>query len=352
MGNSSRVTLTDIAERLNLTKVSISKALRDHPDISSKTKDRVREIAQQMGYTPNRLARSLSTNRSGTLGVVIPKVTHNFFADALAGINEVATANDYEIILCVSEESKDREEQHLRTLLSMQVDGLLVSVSSETENFDIYDQISAENVPLVFFDRSVTTIPASSVVVDDEAGAYQAVEHAIHRGHQRIAHLAGHSHIAIGEKRRAGYEAALGDHNLPIDEELIVEGGFAEEHGYYGTRTLLERVDAPDALFAVTFPVALGAEDALREDDSAQLDEVQIYSFGQHGLNRFFRHPHISVHQPAREMGKHALSLLLEEIAHPGRDPETVTLPTRVVEPDEIDPPYLHEEQSKEQLAA
>lgn len=344
MADSERVTLSDIAERLGLTKVSISKALRDHPDISTQTKARVREVAKEMGYTPNRLARSLRTDRSGTLGVIVPKIAHNFFADALEGVNEVATANDYEIILCVSGEQKDRERQHLRTLLSMQVDGLLLSVSAETESFEVYEQISNAGVPLVFFDRAASDVPASRVRVDDKRGAYQATQHALERGHQTIAHLAGYGHIDIGRERRAGYEAALREHDVPVRDELVVEGGFGEEDGYTGTTSLLDTAGVPDAIFAVTFPVALGVEDALRRDDRVSPDQVQIYSFGQHTLNRFFRHPHVSVHQPARKMGKKALSILLEEMANPDREPRNVTLPTRIVEPEEIDPPYLQED--------
>lgn len=291
MADSSRVTLSDIAERLGLTKVSISKALRDHPDISTQTKARVREVAKEMKYTPNRLARSLRTDRTGTLGVVVPKIAHNFFADALEGVNDVATANDYEIILCVSGEQKDRERQHLRTLLSMQVDGLLISVSAETESFEVYEQIADAGVPLVFFDRAASDVPASRVRVDDERGAYRATQHALRRGHRRIAHLAGYSHIDIGRERRAGYEAALREHDVPVRDEWVVEGGFGEEDGYVGTTSLLDTAGVPDAIFAVTFPVALGVEDALRRDDRVSPDQVQIYSFGQHSFNRFFSTP-------------------------------------------------------------
>lgn len=346
MSGSTRVTLSDIAERLGLTKVSISKALRDHPDISANTKERVREAAEEMGYTPNRLARSLTTNESGTIGVVVPKIDHNFFADALGGINAVASANEYEIILCVSDEEEKHERRHLRTLLALQVDGLLVSVSEETEMTDIYEQIFDESVPLVFFDRSHQQVDASRVLVDDETGAYQATEHAIQAGHKRIAHLAGAPGVDIGQKRRAGYEAALRDHDIAVDESLILEGGFDETHGYHGTKQLLETGDVPDAIFAVTFPVALGVEDAIREVDRTGLERTQIYSFGQHELNRFFAHPHISIHQPARELGERALSLLIDEIDDPDAESQIITLPTHVVEPDEIEPPYLRSTKS------
>ncbi len=344
MGQSERVTLSDIAERMGLTKVSISKALRDHPDISSHTKKRVKELAEKMGYAPNRLARSLTTDKTSTLGVIIPKIAHNFFADALAGINKVAFANGYEIVLCVSEEDAGFEAQHLRTLLSMQVDGLLVSVSEETEGAETFMNVQNQGIPLVFFDRVLGGVGASTVTVDDEGGAYQVVEHAIRHGCQDIAHIGGFSHVDIGAKRRKGYEQALRDHDIPVREEWIVEGGFGELHGYRGFEQLLEAEMLPKAIFAVTFPVALGVNDAMRRIDPALQDEIQMYSFGQHELNRFFSHPHISVHQPARELGKQAITILLEEIENPDRAPRHVELATKIIESaDGARPPYLDE---------
>lgn len=340
MANSSRVTLHDIAERLDLTKVSVSKALRGHPDISSGTKARVQETAQEMGYMPNRLAQSLSTNESGTVGVVVPKIAHTFFSDVLGGVYEVATENDYEIFLCVSQENESQERRHLRKLLSLQVDGLLVSVSENTEANAAFEKIIDTNTPLVFFDRALKSVPASRVLVDDEQGAYDAVEHAIQSGHRHVAHIAGGPNVDIGRKRRNGYVAAVEASDIPLDDGLIVESGFDEAAGYRGMQTLLDRGRVPDALFAVTVPVALGAEDAIRESGRTGTKQIQIYSFGQHSMSRFFTRPHISVHQPAHEMGKTALSILLEQIDHPDRSFRDVILPTRLVEPSDIQPPY------------
>jgi len=340
MANSSRVTLHDIAERLDLTKVSVSKALRGHPDISSGTKDRVQEMAQEMGYMPNRLAQSLSTNESGTVGVVVPKIAHTFFSDVLGGVYEVATENDYEIVLCVSQERESQEKRHLRKLLSLQVDGLLVSVAEDTEANSAFEKIVDTNTPLVFFDRALEDVPASRVTVDDERGAYEAVEHAIQSGYRRVAHIAGWSSVDIGRKRREGYEAALADSPLSLDDTLVVESGFDEAAGYRGMQQLIDRDRVPDALFAVTVPVALGAEDAIRESDLISTEQIQIYSFGQHSMSRFFTNPHISVHQPAREMGKTALSILLEHLDHPDRSFRDITLPTKLVEPSDIQPSY------------
>lgn len=342
MARSERVTLSDIAERLGLTKVSISKALRDHPDISSQTKEQVKQLAKEMGYAPNRLARSLTTDKTGTVGVVVPKIAHNFFADALSGINAVASANEYEIILCVSEEKAEVEERHLRTLLSMQVDGLLVSVMEEARDPAVFTALQDQGMPLVFFDRVVESVGASTVTVDDEGGAYQAVTHAIEQGRRKVAHIGGYGHVGIGAKRRRGYERALRDHGIPVRDEWVVQGGFDEHNGYQGFESLVARDALPEAVFAVTFPVALGVADAMQQIDPALQEQIQIYSFGQHGLNRFFAYPHVSVYQPAHELGSTAFTLLLDEINDPDQPPRHVELPTRIIEPTlGMRPPYL-----------
>jgi len=339
---SRDITLSDIADRLGVTKVTVSKSLRDHSDISMSTKERVRETAQEMGYQHNRLAQSLTLGRTLTIGVIIPKISHTFFSQVLDGINKIAAENDYEIILCVSEEQEEKEKAYLQTLLSMQVDGLLVSVSEETSDPEPFQEVTDQNVPLVFFDRGLDDIDASSVTVDDWEGAYEAVTHAIENGNEQIAHIAGYSHIQIGHQRRLGYEDALRDHDRPVHDELIVEGGFGEEDGYAAGKTLLESGTVPDAIFAVTFPVALGVEDRIREIDSSILKDIQFYSFGQHDLNRFFRYPHISVYQPTRRLGKKATNLLLHEIENPSASTTEIELSTRIAIPEEPHTlPYL-----------
>ena len=342
---SKSVTLSDIADRLDITKVTVSKSLRDHPDISTSTKELVKETAQEMGYRYNRLAQSLTLDRTFTIGVVIPKISHTFFSQVLEGIDEVASENDYEIILCVSDEKEEREKTHLQTLLSMQVDGLLVSVSEETSDPAPFQEVMDQEVPLVFFDRSLDEIDASCVTVDDRGGAYNAVSHAVENGNKQIAHIAGYSHIQIGRQRRLGYEDALRDHGFSVQDDLIIEGGFGEKDGYVGGNTLLENGILPDAIFFFFFSVALGVDDRIRKTNSSIREDIQIYSFGQHGLNRFFKHPHISVHQPTHEVGRKAMNLLLDEIEHPSSPTTEIELSTHVVGPEEsYTLPYLQDD--------
>lgn len=332
MGNNKKVRLSDIAARLDLSTVSISKALRDHPDIAEETKKLIKKTAKEMGYMPNRLARSLSSQKTKTLGVVIPKIAHSFFSTALGGIYECASEHGYEILLTVSQENAQLERQQLETLLSMQVDGILVSTSQEASDQSVYERIREMNVPLVFFDRPVEELGFSTVTVDDEGGARSAVEYAIRQGYRQIVHLAGYSHISIGQKRRAGYEQALEAQGITPRSSWVVEGGFSEEYGYCGFKEVWEQGIMPDAVFAVTFPVGLGAVDAMREEAHALLGKVPIITFGNQNLNRHLEHPFINVYQPTHELGHRAAALLLDEIsATDGRGPQHVVLPTQLV---------------------
>jgi LacI family transcriptional regulator len=345
MAKSNHVTLEDIADKLGITKVTVSKSLRDHPDISTETKQKVKEKANELGYRRNRLAQSLTLNKTNTIGVIVPKISHTFFSDTLEGINDVAYDNDYEIVLCVSDEKEERERSHVDTLLSMQVDGLLISVSEETSSPEHLQEITNQGVPLVLFDRRVDGVDASCVTVDDQGGAYDATEHALTKGLRDIVHLAGYSNVNIGKNRRAGYENALRDHGITPSEDWIIEGGFGEADGYRGGIEMIERGITPDAIFAVTFPVALGVEDAIRRKKPSIRDSIQIYSFGQHELNRFFSNPHTSVYQPAKKIGSEAMSLLLRRMDNPDADIPDVELPTHIVEVQEDDlPPYLENE--------
>lgn len=330
-----RVRLADIAERLNLSKVSVSKALRDHPDISKETRELVKKTAAEMGYLPNLLARSLSSKRSYTLGVVVPKIAHTFMATVVDAIQEAATQRGYGIVLAVSQERADLERQHIERLLAMRVDGLLVSVSQQAPHVEVYERVREMGIPLVFFDRAIEGLGFSSVTVDDREGAYRAVEYVIRKGYRKIAHVAGTPEVLIGRERRAGYEAALRQAGLPIRPEWIIEGGFDEWHGYYAFKRLLQG-ELPEVIFAVTFPVELGIRAAMRESDPSLLERIQLISFSEGGLNEFYVYPHICVRQPAREMGRRALEILVAEIEREdGRAPQHVVLKTELITPED-----------------
>ena len=312
-----KVRLIDIAERLGLTKVSVSKALRDHSDISEDTRALVKKTAAEMGYTPNLVARSLSSNRSYTLGVVVPKIAHTFFSSVIEGLQEEATQRGYGILLAVSNESAALERQHIERLLSMRVDGLLVSVSKEAPDLEIYERVRQQGVPLVFFDRQIDGLGFGSVTVDDREAACRAVEHVIGLGHREIYHIAGTSEVGIGRERRLGYEDALRAHEIPVDEALIVSGGFDEWFGYRAMREVLASGASPKAVFAVTQPVGIGVHGALVE--AGLVNEVYLASFGGEAISVFAPISDAYLRQPTGEMGRRALELLLDQVEGRGR---------------------------------
>jgi LacI family transcriptional regulator len=310
-----RVRLVDIAEHLNITKVSVSKALRDHPDISRQTRELVKKTAAEMGYSPNLLARSLSSRKTNTLGVVLPKIAHSFFASVIDAIQAHATEEGYGIVLAVSNERADLERQHIERLLAMRVDGLLVSVSQEAPDLEVYEKVRTMRVPLVFFDRRIDSLPFASVTVDDRGGARRGVEHSINGGFTKIAHIAGSLDTEIGRARLHGFQDAMNANGIPIRDSWVIGGGFDEYHGYRAARQLfVDHEDVPEVIFAVTFPVGLGVRAALKEIDPALPSRIQIVSFGVGGFDETFLYPHVCVRQPTQKMGEEAVRLLLDEV--------------------------------------
>lgn len=336
MAGKSRVRLIDIADRLSLSKVSVSKALRDHPDISKDTRDLIKRTAEEMGYMPNLLARSLSSQRTSMIGVVVPKVAHVFFSNALDGMIDRAGAEGYEVIVTISQERAELEAKHIQTLLSMHVDGLLVSVSEDAMTPAIYERVRQLGVPLVFFDRSLEGAGFSSVLVDDEIGAYEGVSRLIHDGARVVAHLAGFGHTNIGRLRRDGYERALREHGIEPREEWIVEGGFGEQYGYAGFKELYGRGVRPDAVFCATFPVAVGMVMAMREIDAALERTTKILTFDTGSMQRLTAFPYYCIRQDATALGERAMTELLRIVGDRNAEPQQITLPTSVFGPGEV----------------
>lgn len=334
--SKSRVRLIDIARRLDLSKVSVSKALRDHPDISRETRDLIKRAAKEMGYVPNHLARSLSSQQSRTIGVVVPKVGHDFFSNALDGIIAEAARHNNEVIVTISQEQASLEEKHIETLLSMHVDGILISVSEDAVDPSVYTRVQRLGVPIVFFDRSPDVADFSSVRVDDENGAFNGVTRVMDDGAEVVAHLAGFQHTNIGRERRMGYERAVRRRGLSVDEGLIVEGGFGEQYGYAGYRRLHGRGIRPDAIFCVTFPVAIGMVMAMRAIDPELERTTKIVAFDTGGISRLAAFPYYCIRQNAVQMGERATTEVLRLIASEDARPQDITIETQVFGPDEL----------------
>ena len=226
---SGLVTIKDLARELNISASTVSRALKDHPDISKETKRAVQELARKLNYQPNAVALSLKQRRSNTIGVIIPEIVHYFFSSVISGIEDVAYDAGFNVIICQSNERYEREVANAKTLLSSRVDGVLVSISKETTDYKHLYNFSNNEVPMVFYDRVVPNIVADQVIIDDFDAAYRATRHLIDSGRTRIAHLGGPMALLIGQRRKDGYLKALSEAGIPADENLILEADSFEK---------------------------------------------------------------------------------------------------------------------------
>ena len=331
---TSHITLDDIAKKLNVSRVTVSKALRNHPDISEKTAKRIRKLASDLGYSPNFIARNLSARRSNMLGVVIPKIAHFFFGSLIESIYNAAFDKNYETILTVSQENAEREKKHIQTLVSMRVDGMIISVSQETKDVEIFKWIKKMGIHVVFVDRMLEPgVPGfSSVVVNDKEGAFQAIEHAIKVGYHNIGFLGGNPAINIGRNRLLGFEQAMKEYNVPIKREWIVQSGFGKDDGYAGFKQLYQAGKLPDFVFAVTYPVALGMYEAAKDLGLRIPEDIDVICFGDSDVNRFLSPSLSCVNQPTQELGTKAVQMILEMIRNPEDAREQhIEIPTQLI---------------------
>ncbi|MDX1629926.1 MAG: LacI family DNA-binding transcriptional regulator, partial [Fulvivirga sp.] len=276
-----QVTIKDIAKELGISPSTVSRALKDHPDISPDTKKAVNKLAEELNYQPNSIALSLRQSKSNTIGVIIPEIVHFFFSTVIAGIEDVAYEAGYSVIVSQSTENYEREVMDTKALFNNRVDGMLVSVSRETQNFDHLISIYKRGMPIVFFDRICNAIDCSQVVVDDFDGAFKATEHLIKQGYQRIVHLGGPTNLEIHKNRLEGYKAALQQYGRKIDDGLIFTDHSSDddENAREITSMLLDSTNPPDAMFAINDISALGAMRAAKERNLSIPRDFAIIGF-------------------------------------------------------------------------
>lgn len=310
----SRTTIVDIAKLLKISPSTVSRALRDHPDISKSTKKLVTETAERLDYYPDSMAQGLKKRRSNTIGIIVPEIKHHFFSFAIGGIEEIAYSAGYTIMVCQSNEDYEREVINLRALVSNRVAGLLVSLAQNTKDISHFDILQKRKIPMVFFDRTHELITQNQVIVDDYRGAFDAVSHLIKQGYKKIAHIRGPENISIGRERCRGYKDALKKHGFEINKNLIVEGGFQQDAGSIAVKKLLEMSEKPDAIFAVNDPVAIGAYIVLKERKLKIPQQMALVGFSNNPVSALLEPPLTTVEQPAYEIGKTAVEILLEQI--------------------------------------
>lgn len=313
MEKRSQITIKDIARELSISPSTVSRALKNHPDISQKTKDAVNELAEKYHYKPNPVALSLRHRKTNMIGVLIPKVVHFFFSSVISGIEHVCNEAGYHVMICQSDESQEREITSVQTLVSSRVDGILASVSKETTNFSHFKELVDDNIPLVFFDRAVGELNTDKVIIDDVQGAFMATEHLIQMGCKKIVHLAAPQNLLIGQRRKAGYQKALAKYNIPYDENLVYKCDSREE-ALVIMQEIYDKGIVPDGIFAVNDLTATGVLRVVKKNGYKIPEDVKVVGFSDGFVANVTDPTLTTVDQHGFEMGQEAATLLLRKI--------------------------------------
>ncbi|MGD2035195.1 MAG: LacI family DNA-binding transcriptional regulator [Bacteroidales bacterium] len=310
---SSQVTIKDIAVELGISPSTVSRALKDHPDISPKTRKAVQELAEKLHYEPNAIALSLRNRSSKTIGVILPQIVHFFFSSVISGIEDVAYESEYNVIICQSNEDFEKEKSIIHTLMSKRVDGVLASVSKTTTNFDHFQELIDSKIPVVFYDRVLNIPFTDRVIVDDFSGAYKATKHLISRGCKRIAHLATSQDLLIGRNRKAGYVQALKDNEIEVDEEIILRCD-TDRHALKCIPYLLTIQNRIDGIFAVNDLTAITAMSIIKRSGYKIPQDIAVAGFSNSVYSSMTDPPLTTVEQQGFDMGRKASGLLFERI--------------------------------------
>ncbi|MGB5499583.1 MAG: LacI family DNA-binding transcriptional regulator [Maribacter sp.] len=310
-----RVTITDIARELNISPATVSRALHNHPAISVKTKEAVKTLAEKLNYHPNFFALSLLQKKSNTIGVIVPEITSHFFSAIITGVQDVVGNTDYNIVICLSNESYEEEVVIVKKLLKMQVDGVLVSPSSETKSFDHFRGLQKSGIPVVVFDRDCPGLEADKILVDDYSGAFQAVEYLIRSGCKNIAHLGGPLNLSTTKHRLQGYLDALISNNVPLRKEYIVHvAGFSHEDGLKPAKKILRLKDPPDAIFAMNDNIAISAMHIAKKLGLMIPKDISIVGFDDQPHSSYLTPSLSTVWQPVYSIGMLSARILLHHL--------------------------------------
>ena len=323
-------TLREVAEAAGVSIATVSRVLNDYPHVNNDTRKRVLKAIKTLEYRPSRVARRLRKRGAQILGLVIADISNPYYSAVIQSIENIAYAHKYSMLLCNSSEDPQREQMHLDILLEEQVAGVIISPVDElcTSCKAFLDR----GIPVVSIDRRFRNLELDSVLVDNVMGAFDATNHLIKLGHQRIGLIAGPSHLTTGRGRREGYEKAIVKNDLNLNTNLIKIGNFKQKSGYTNALELLRLKDAPSAIFTSNNLMTLGALNAIHDMGLGIPQDVAIVGFDDLTWAPSLNPPLTAVAQPTLELGKWAVNLLFQSILEENREPvEIILKPSLIV---------------------
>lgn len=330
-------TLKQIAETLGISITTVSKALKNYPDVSEKTKQSVLDLANNLQYTPNSFAVNLRMKESKTIGLIIPEVVHHFFSSVVNGIIAEAEKNGYLVIILQSNESIELEKKQVELLINKRVDGIILSLSNESNDDLHLKEIVRREIPLVQFDKIAKLIPSSKVIINDQKAAFEATEHLIRKGCKKIAHIRGPVNPQNAIDRFLGYKKALEKNNIPFDPKLVYtcKNVTFDEGKEFAEQIIKDHPDV-DGIFVITDLVAVGVLAYLNEINAKVPEKIKIIGFSNWFMSQVITPKLSTVDQPSYEMGVQSFKLLLEQMNANKEmisfSPKTIELSTTIIE--------------------
>ncbi|UII75346.1 LacI family transcriptional regulator [Flagellimonas sp. HMM57] len=321
-----RITIKDVAKRLNVSISSVSRAFNDKYDIKKETRELILTTAKEMGYSPNPIAKKLSQNKTFNIGVVVPEFISEFFSEIIMAVQEVFINEGYQVLVMQSEESPIQELKNVKTLINNMIDGLIIAPATESNNMEYYLEQKQNGYPIVFLGRVEESLQADKVLFNNQKWSFFATEHLISQGYKKIYHLAGHKNLCVSNERIKGFLKAIRKHKFPKGNYKIIETGLLAKEGIEIIEDLIYKHDLPDAFYCENDLVAIGAMKKLKDNGYRVPEDIAIMGFTETRMAELVTPPLSSVKQPTFEMGRRAAELLLELMKHKSQKTKTIVL--------------------------
>ena len=314
MSEEKEVTIYDIAVKLNISPATVSRGLQDHPSISKKTKKKILDLAEKIGYRSNNFARNLRNQKTKTIGVIVPRLNSHFMSAVISGIEHIANASGYNLIISQSSESVDKESANARTMFNNRVDGLLVSLAYDTRELKHFDSFFKRNTPVIFFDRVMDHENSTSILIDNRKAAYEVTKHLIEQGCKRIVHITAPLKQNVYVDRFNGYKQALAEYKIKFREEDVIIGNLSQEAGMQAADKILSLKSRPDGVFAANDNGAIGCMIALKQKGFSIPGDFAFAGFNNDPVSKVIEPNLTTINYPGYEMGEVAARHLISHL--------------------------------------
>lgn len=314
MITEKEITIYDLAKKLNISIATVSRALKDDPVVSKKTKKKISDLAVEMGYRSNHFARNLRNQTTNTIGVIIPRVNSYFMSTVIAGIESIANKEGYNLIISQSSESFEKEIASAKTMFNNRVDGLLVSLAYDTEDLNHFDAFFKRRIPLIFFDRVVEHENCTNVLIDNRRAAYEATTHLIKQGCKRIVHITATPKRNVYIDRLQGYKHALSDHDIAFRQDYVLISNLSQEAGSVAAQEILRMNAMPDAVFVANDNCAVGCMLALKNAGIKIPEDIAFVGFNNDPVSNVIEPNLTTINYPGYEMGEVAARNLINHL--------------------------------------